>query len=63
MGMTEFGAPDSNHSLTFLPGVVILKARTTVMVFAKMVETASEYDSKCHLLEDAGGTVGRASDE
>lgn len=41
MGMMELGAPDSNHCLIFIPGVVNLKARTTVMVLAKMVGTTT----------------------
>lgn len=39
--MMAVGAPDSNHCLIFLPGFVNLNARTTVMVLAKMVETAT----------------------
>ena len=39
--MIKLGAPGSNHCLIFLPGVVTLKARTTVMVLAKMVEIAT----------------------
>lgn len=34
MGMPELGAPD-NHCLSFLPGVVILEARASVMVFGQ----------------------------
>lgn len=39
MGMMKLYAPDSNHCLVFHPGVVTLKARTTVMVLAKKAET------------------------
>lgn len=41
MGMTELGAPDTNHCLILFPGAVALKARTTVMVLAKTVDTAT----------------------
>lgn len=63
MGMIESGAPYSNYCLTFLPGVVILKARTTVMVYQNGGNSHSEYDSKCYLLEDAAGSVGMANEE
>lgn len=39
MGMMNFGAPDLHNPLILLPGVVILKARTTVMILAKTVDT------------------------
>lgn len=41
MGMMNFGAPDISNHLNLLPGAVLLKARMTVMVFAKTVETAT----------------------
>lgn len=41
MGMMNFGAPDISNPLSLLPEAVLLKARTTVMVFAKTVETAT----------------------
>ena len=39
MAVRALGAPESNHCHIVLPGVVTLKARTTVMVLAKVVET------------------------
>lgn len=45
MGMTELGAPD-NRCLSFLPGVVILEARASVMVFGQNGGNShSEWDS------------------
>lgn len=41
MAMRALGVPESNHCHIVLPGVVTLKARTTVMVLAKVVETAT----------------------
>ena len=38
MAMRALGVPESNHCHIILPGVVTLKARTTVMVLAKVVE-------------------------
>ena len=40
-GMTKLGAPDINIDLILLLGVVILKARTTVIVLAKTVDKAT----------------------
>ena len=39
MGMINLSAPDLSNSLIHLPDVEILKARTTVMVLAKTVDT------------------------
>lgn len=41
LGMMKLGAPDTSHRLNLLPGAVTLKARITVTVLAKTVETAS----------------------
>ena len=41
MGMTKLGAPDASIPLILLPGVVSLKAMTTVIVLANTVEIAT----------------------
>ena len=41
MGMMKLGALDNINHLSTLPGNVILKARTTVRVLAKTVESAT----------------------
>lgn len=41
MGMLNFDAPDLLSPLILLPCVVTLKARTTVMVLAQTVDTAT----------------------
>jgi hypothetical protein len=41
MGMAKLGAPDANIPLILLPGVVSLKAKTTVIVLANTVEIAT----------------------
>lgn len=61
--MTKLGAPDTRIVLIFLPGVVSLKARTTVIVFAKTVDIATDKDSKCGLLQGAGDYVGMPNEE
>lgn len=61
--MTKLGAPDTRIILIFLPGVVILKARTTEIVFAKTVDIAADKDSRCGLLRGAGDCVGKPSED
>lgn len=63
MGMMELCAPDSIHCLIFLPGVVILKARTTAMVLSKIWKQLQSTWLQCHLLQDASGSVGMALEE
>lgn len=41
MKMTELDILDPQNHLVFLPGVVALKAKSTVIVFANMVETTT----------------------
>ena len=41
MGMMKLGALDNINNLIILPGSVLLKARTTVRVLAKTVESAT----------------------
>jgi hypothetical protein len=40
-GMTELEAPEVNNHLIVFPGFIALKARITVIVLAKTVETAT----------------------
>ena len=63
MGMMELGAPDSNHCLIFLPGVVIFKARISDGFSQNGGDSHSKQNSKWHLLEDAGGSAGTANEE
>ena len=41
MGIMQLGVPDTRKFLNLLPGSVTLKARTTVTVLARTVETAT----------------------
>lgn len=53
--MTEVGAPDNKYHLILLPDTVALKPRTNHSdCLGQIVEIHSTYNSKCHLLEDAG---------
>lgn len=49
--------------MSLIPGAVSLKARTTVIVFAKTVDIATDKDSKCGLLQGAGDYVGMPNEE
>ena len=61
MGMMKLGALDTINHLTILAGTVALNAITTVIALANTGESHSEQNSKCCLLQDAGGCVGLAN--
>jgi hypothetical protein len=63
MGMMKLGAFVTINHLIILAGTVILNAITTVIALANTVESHSEQNSKCCLLQNAGGCVGLTNEE